>query len=327
MYRKLLKKIAVCVMMAAVCVGAFVPMHVKAADQADVIGTWKNGPGGTTTFHEDGMATDNWNTRAYHMESGTVTVKRYSDGSEETISYDLWRGETAPGSLEDNDGKRDACVFRLDGDGVMTGWNIVREGDTVYARNACSMKKVVNSSSSEDKDEEGEETAEQEAERKALEEARKESVRLEREAAEQGFQNGAQMQAAHAQNKSSGEYYNNAVVTTEGIENAVPVAQGGKLIIDGQMTNASATVSKVSSVYVESVRAAREGTVLNVVDVQFPVTSAIVNFYMPGIAAGDNITAAQFIDGAWTDVEVVEVRDDHILLYLKGNGVVAFLKK
>ena len=99
-------------------------------------------------------------------------------------------------------------------------------------------------------------------------------------------------QIAKAADKSSGEYYNNAVVTTEGIENAVPVAQGGKLIIDGKTTNASATISKVSSAYVDSVRAAREGTVLNVVDVQFPALGAIVNFYMPGVKEGDRITAA-----------------------------------
>ena len=64
------------------------------------------------------------------------------------------------------------------------------------------------------------------------------------------------------------------------------------MIIDGKTTNASATISKVSSAYVDSVRAAREGTVLNVVDVQFPALGAIVNFYMPGVKEGDRITAA-----------------------------------
>ncbi|MDE7247988.1 MAG: hypothetical protein K2N43_08885 [Lachnospiraceae bacterium] len=322
---KLLKRIAVCVMTAALCTGVFVPMTAKAAEKADVLGTWKNGPGGTTTFDENGNATDAYNTRQYHMESGTITVTGIDDSEEETIRYDLWRGEKISG-LEDGD---DACVFRLNGDGTMTGWNIFCKDDTVYTYDACLMTKAGRSDSGKSRKSNAEKEAEEKAaaERKALEEAHREAVRLEKEAAEQGFENGAQMQIAKAADKSSGEYYNNAVVTTEGIENAVPVAQGGKLIIDGQTTNASATISKVSSVYVDSVRAAREGTVLNVVDVQFPALGAIVNFYMPGVKEGAGITAAQYIDGTWIDVEVTEVRTDHVVLNLKNNGVVAFLLK
>lgn len=335
MKRKLLKRIAVFAMSAALCAGAFVPMTAKAAAKADVVGTWKNGPGGTTTFDEDGYATDKWNKRAYHMESGSVTATMY-DGSESgTINYDLWRGETAPGSLTDEEGKSDATVFRLNGDGTMTGWNIYMDGSTLYTYGACRMTRADKSDSDSGKskksraEKEAEEAArlKAEEERKALEQASREAVRLEGEAAEQGFENAAQMQDAQSADKDAGEYYNNAVVTTEGIENAIPVSQGGKLIIDGQTTNASATITKVSSAYVDSVRAAREGTVLNVVKVQFPAKEAIINFYMPGVAAGDSITAVQYVDGAWIDVEVVEVRTDHVVLNLKNNGVVAFLMK
>lgn len=322
MFRKLLKKAALFAMAAALCTGVLAPMKAKAAEQADVIGTWRNGPGGTTTFDEEGYAADRWNKRAYHMESGTVTLTENS----ETISYDLWRGETQPANLEDVDGKRDTCVYKLNDDGTMTGWNIVRDGDEVFTYGACRMTKV-GESSSDDESDEDEETEEEAAERKALEEAHREAVRLENEAAEQGFENAAQMQEAQSAGKSAAEYYNNAVVTTGGIENAVPVAQGGQLMIDGEVTNASATVSKVSSVYVDSVRAAREGRLLNVVDVRFPAHEAVVNFYMPGIEAGDTVTAVQFTDGTWTDVEVVEVRTDHVLLKLTRSGVVAFLEK
>lgn len=62
-------------------------------------------------------------------------------------------------------------------------------------------------------------------------------------------------------------------------------------------------------------------------DVRFPAHEAGVNFYMPGIEAGDTVTAVQFTDGIWTDVEVVEVRTDHVLLKLTRSGVVAFLEK
>lgn len=321
MCRKLLKRIAVFTMAAALCTGVLAPMKAKAAEQADVIGTWRNGPPGNVTFREDGYAVDKYNTRAYHMESGSVTLT-----SGETISYDIWRGETQPYELKDEDGSRDTTVFKLNDDGTMTGWNIVRRGDDVFTYGACRMTKV-GESGSDDESDEDEETEEEAAERKALEEAHREAVRLENEAAEQGFENAAQMQEAQSAGKSAAEYYNNAVVTTGGIENAVPVAQGGQLIIDGEVTNASATVSKVSSVYVDSVRAAREGRLLNVVDVRFPAHEAVVNFYMPGIEAGDTVTAVQFTDGTWTDVEVGEVRTDHVLLKLTHSGVVAFLEK
>lgn len=165
------------------------------------------------------------------------------------------------------------------------------------------------------------------AESAASEAAGREAVRLESEAAESGFENAAHMQYAKAANKSAGEYYNNAVLNTQGIADATPVAQGGNLVVNGQVTNMTASISKVSVSFVDSVRAAQEGTVLNVVDVQFPATEAVVNFYMPGITDGANIAAVQYVNGAWTDVEVMEVRADHVVLDLKNTGIVAFLSK
>lgn len=166
-----------------------------------------------------------------------------------------------------------------------------------------------------------------EAERAAQAEASREAVRMEAEAAGEGFENAAHMQYAQAASKSAGEYYNNAVVVTEGIEEAIPVAQGGNLVVDGQVTNMTASISKLSVAFVDSVRAAKEGTVLNVVDVQFPSVEATINFYMPGVADGANIAAVQYTDGAWADVEVESVRADHVVLNLKGNGIIAFLAK
>ena len=151
--------------------------------------------------------------------------------------------------------------------------------------------------------------AEKAAEAAAAEEARAyaealaiasaESAALESEAYDGGFRNGAELQRAAAEHKSAGEYNNNAVVTTPGIEEAVPVAQGGNLVIDGQVTGATATISKVTSVYVDSVRASQAGTVLNVVDVDYPAAEATINFYMPGVAAGANVAAVQYVDGAY----------------------------
>lgn len=156
---------------------------------------------------------------------------------------------------------------------------------------------------------------------------RAEAEALQAEAEAEGFTDAAQMQYAREAHKNAGEYYNNAVVKTPGIEEATPVAQGGKLVIDGKVTNATATISKVTSAYVDSVRAAQEGRVLNVVDVDFPAVEATINFYMPSVREGMDIVALQYVDGAWTNVEVAEVRTDHVVLNMKGTGVVAFVAK
>lgn len=156
---------------------------------------------------------------------------------------------------------------------------------------------------------------------------RAEMIALQAEAADEGFADVADLQIAAEKNMSAGEYYNNAVTETFGIEEATPVAQGGNLVVDGVVTNMTATISKVDVAFVDSVRAAQEGTVLNVVDVRFPAKAATINFYMPGVAADANIVALQYVDGAWVDVEVTEVRADHVVLNLKQNGRVAFIVK
>lgn len=339
MSRKLLKRIAVCVMTAALCAGAFAPMTAKAAEvsAASIAGDWYNAgfdgmkwdgkiSDGMLHFKENGTYEDMWgHSKVCHMEADSLNVE------DNTVSFDFWGGWPDDNTFDDakNNGSN-VQIFIMRGSDSMEYGNLTWDSGNSYWKwgDTARWTRVKKSDSKKSRAEKEAEEAERlkaEEERKALEEASREAVRLEGEAAEQGFENAAQMQDAKSADKSSGEYYNNAVVTTAGIENAVSVAQGGKLIIDGQTTNASATISKVSAAYVDSIRSARTGTVLNVVDVQFPALGAVVNFYMPGVAAGDSITAAQYIDGAWTDVEVVEVRADHVVLNLKSNGVVAFL--
>ncbi len=316
-------KTAVCAMAAVLCAGMFLPATAEAADrtepvkQEEIVGTWLGGPPtGATTFSEDGYADDGWSSRAYHMENDTVTLTYY-DGSTTTVGYDLWRGETKPSELAVGE---DACVYWLKDDNTLLCWNIKRtDDDTIFSYSPMTLVREESQS--------GEAAScGQPAKQPGDTAAAKATAQMAQEASRLGFQNMVDMQLAQAAGKSAGEYYNNAVINTEGIEGEVPVAQGGGLIIDGKETNATAMISKVSSFYVNSVRAAREGTVLNVVKVTFPAKAAVVNFYMPGVVQGDAVTAAQYVDGAWTDVEVTEVRNDHVVLNLQNNGVVAFLK-
>lgn len=184
------------------------------------------------------------------------------------------------------------------------------------------------SKSVEEREAEARAEAEATAERLAWEEAGRGAVRLAGVASDEGFEDIGDMFRAAEKSMSAGEFYNNVVVNTPGIENAMTVGQGGNLIVDGQVTNMTASIGKVTNrAYVDSVRIEQEGTVLNVVEVSYPATEATINFYTPGITGEENIVALQYNAGAWVDVEVAEVRADHVTLNLKGNGVVAFIAK
>ena len=87
-----------------------------------------------------------------------------------------------------------------------------------------------------------------------------------------GFADTADYNAAKEANKSAGEYYNNAVTDTPGIENAIPVAQGGNLVVDGVVTGMTATISKVDGVSLDEISRVQPGRILNVVSVSFPAT-------------------------------------------------------
>ena len=146
-----------------------------------------------------------------------------------------------------------------------------------------------------------------------------------------GFTNASDAQAAANRGMSSGEYYNNVVVHTPGVENAMPVGQGGKIMINGVVTNLTATLAKVNkAVAADAVNQASAlgGTLLNVLSINLPGANynvATVNFYLKGLAGGAKVAVKQFVNGVWVDVEVVEVRADHVVLNLKSSGAVAFV--
>lgn len=147
----------------------------------------------------------------------------------------------------------------------------------------------------------------------------------------EGFASGADYQAAEERGMSASEYYNNAVVSTPGVEAAMPVGQGGKIMINGVATNLTATLAKADKSGVEGAKAqaaALEGTLLNVVKIGFPGANynvATINFYLKGLDAGTKVVVKQYVNGAWIDVEVIEIRADHVVLNLTAPGVVAFV--
>ena len=76
--------------------------------------------------------------------------------------------------------------------------------------------------------------------------------------------------------------------------------------------------------------AAIGGRVLNVarIDASVYFDTATVNFYMPGVTAGQNIQVYQYdyANGQWISVTVAEVREDHVVVDMTSLGVLAFFE-
>lgn len=127
-----------------------------------------------------------------------------------------------------------------------------------------------------------------------------------------------------------GEYLNNAIVSVPGLESATPIGQGGHVIINGAPSNQTFAVNKPSAAAVSSAKAqaaALGGSVMNVVDIKAAVsfTTARVNFYMPGVKAGQNIKVCYLVNGQWVELEVPEIREDHVVVDMTGLGTLAFI--
>ncbi len=136
---------------------------------------------------------------------------------------------------------------------------------------------------------------------------------------------------AESEDKSVAEYMNNAVTELPGLTDLTPVAQGGQVIINGAPTNQSFSVQKPLTVQVQAAQAQAEalgGNIMNVANVKGSVSfeTATVNFYMPGVTAGQNIQVYQLKDGTWNSVTVSEIREDHVVVDMTSYGILAFIE-
>lgn len=137
--------------------------------------------------------------------------------------------------------------------------------------------------------------------------------------------------SAAAEGKTVGEYMNNAVVSVPGLANATPLAQGGHVIINGAPSNQVFAVLKPSLANVNSAKAqaaALGGRVLNVAQIKASVSfnTATVNFYMPGVKAGQNVVVYQLVKGQWVALTVAEIRADHVVVNMTSLGTLAFIE-
>ena len=138
--------------------------------------------------------------------------------------------------------------------------------------------------------------------------------------------------AAAAEGKTVGEYLNHVLITIPGLDNPVPIGQGGHVIINGAPSNQVFTLLKPTSAIVDSAKKFSEnwgGRVLTVARVKASVSgfkTAQVNFYMKGIKAGQNIKVFQISNGRWLEVDVTEIRDDHVVVEMTSTGTLAFVE-
>lgn len=139
--------------------------------------------------------------------------------------------------------------------------------------------------------------------------------------------------AAIEEDKLVGEYMNNAVTGTWLLENVIPVGQGGDVIVDGVQTDLTFSVLKADADHsgvAKKFAGTLGGKVLNVVTVKTPVTLgfsvANVNFYTPGITAGQNVKVYKYNKGEWVEFNVTEVREDHVVVDMTSGGVIAFIE-
>lgn len=138
--------------------------------------------------------------------------------------------------------------------------------------------------------------------------------------------------SAAAENKTVGEYMNNAVTKVPGLDSVLPLGQGGHVIINGAPSNQTFSVLKPVRQEVDSAKkhaSSLNGTVLNVAKISASIrnfNSAKVNFYMKGMKAGRNVKVYQLVDGVWVELTVSEIREDHIVVDMTSLGTLAFIE-
>ncbi len=136
---------------------------------------------------------------------------------------------------------------------------------------------------------------------------------------------------AENEGKTMGEYLSNSVMELPGLDEVTPVGQGGGVVLDGKVSNVSFSIQKPLLTYVNWAKAQADtigGKVLNVVDPKSTAVfeTATVNFYMPGVTAEQKIQVFQYVDKQWVNLNVAEVREDHVVVDMTSLGVTAFVE-
>lgn len=134
--------------------------------------------------------------------------------------------------------------------------------------------------------------------------------------------------AAAANNQSVGEYVNNAVSTLPGVENVTPMAP------DVVMVNGAASrairLAKPGNAVISTAKAHAAnlgGKLMNVLEIKSRAQfqTAQINMLTMGVRAGQSIKVYQLVNGQLVELEVSEIREDHVVFNITGPGTVMFV--
>ncbi|RKM61358.1 hypothetical protein D6855_05560 [Butyrivibrio sp. CB08] len=108
--------------------------------------------------------------------------------------------------------------------------------------------------------------------------------------------------------------------------------QGGRVEINGGRSNATLTIKAPGSGVITSANTLAGklgGSLVSCINASAPgvnFKTAKVNFYVGGVADGENIAAYQNQGGTWVQLPVAEVRQDHVVVNITRLGDIAFIR-
>ena len=138
---------------------------------------------------------------------------------------------------------------------------------------------------------------------------------------------------AQAYGMSYAEVVNNAVSGPAGIakDDVYAVSQGDKILINGVATTQKVYLRKLtnkSAAFKAATADLNGGKLVNYFAAYLPATdgnTVTVNFYLPKIVGNENLKVQQFVDGAWVDLTIKELRKNHVVLDLTKSGAIRFV--
>lgn len=137
---------------------------------------------------------------------------------------------------------------------------------------------------------------------------------------------------AAAEGKSVEEYANNAVISVPNLPEQLPTAQGGHIVINGAPSNYRFILTKPTKAEVElgkQIAALANGKVLSIVGTKSNLKTfdtAVVNFYMKGVADTAKVACFEIVDGQIIAVPVLQVYKDHVIVVMGQHGKLVFVQ-
>ncbi len=138
---------------------------------------------------------------------------------------------------------------------------------------------------------------------------------------------------ADAYGMTYAEVANNAVTQPAEIpkDDVYAVAQKDKILINGIASTQKVIIRKINkkkAAYKAAKTNLYGGKLINYFDVFLPAedgNTVTVNFLVPRIKGGEALSVQQFVDGAWVNIAISEIRKDHVVVDLTRSGSIRFL--